>query len=272
MAIMKNVKVEVKPFKFGELVPEDIHMRQESAEKFEFKSLKDAANFKNFLSDTVIRQEREYEAATRFKIDPRIREHRGIVEQEQNDYEQRVAQEVERRLQILAEEAYQDGLNQGKQLGEQKAYDEAMQHFAQLVDECKQSLQELVDQRQNILAQSQDEAYKLIRNLTKWVVLKEVKDDKYIQRLLEKLILEMNTKSNLLIRVNEDSFSNMPTIIKLIEERLGQLTNVRVEIEHDLNGKGIILESENGIIDGSLEAQFRSIDKLFEAVGIQDET
>ena len=35
-------------------------------------------------------------------------------------------------------------------------------------------------------------------------------------------------------------------------------------------GKGIILESENGIIDGTLEAQFISIDKLFEAVGVNE--
>jgi flagellar biosynthesis/type III secretory pathway protein FliH len=33
-----------------------------------------------------------------------------------------------------------------------------------------------------------------------------------------------------------------------------------------MSRRGIILESENGIIDGSTEAMFQTLDKLFETV------
>jgi flagellar assembly protein FliH len=58
----------------------------------------------------------------------------------------------------------------------------------------------------------------------------------------------------------------MPEVIQTVETRLGQLTNVRVEIVPEINHPGIILESENGLIDGSLEGVFQNIDKIFEQV------
>ena len=58
----------------------------------------------------------------------------------------------------------------------------------------------------------------------------------------------------------------MPEVIQLVESRLGQLTNIRVEIVPEIIHPGIILESENGLIDGSMEGVFRNIDKIFEQV------
>ena len=58
----------------------------------------------------------------------------------------------------------------------------------------------------------------------------------------------------------------MPEIIQTVEARLGQLSNVRIEIVPEINHPGIILESENGLIDGSMEGVFENIDKIFEQV------
>ena len=52
--------------------------------------------------------------------------------------------------------------------------------------------------------------------------------------------------------------------------KVGKLTNVRVEADLDMKENGIMLESENTIIDGSLKAQFESIDKLFLSVGLNE--
>ena len=111
----------------------------------------------------------------------------------------------------------------------------------------------------------------MVKNLTKWIVLKEVDEKYYLARLLEKLIHEINTKTGLVLHVNEKSFGHMPEIIKIVERKVGVLTNVRVEVDLDLDETGIVLESENTIIDGSLDAQFKSLDKLFTSVGIHGE-
>jgi len=44
----------------------------------------------------------------------------------------------------------------------------------------------------------------------------------------------------------------------------------RVEVDLDQEENGIVLESENTIVDGSLETQFKSIDRVFENVGLYE--
>ena len=114
--------------------------------------------------------------------------------------------------------------------------------------------------------------YETILNLTKWVILRELKDDgEYVHRLLEKLITEIQTKSNILIQIDERSFRDMPDILEVVEERLGSLSNVRLEKDFDIDGPGIVLESDNGIINGTLKEQFNNLDKLFLKVGLINE-
>src|SRR5690606_32975198 len=100
------------------------------------------------------------------------------------------------------------------------------------------------------------------KHLVKWLTLKEIDDQDYLARLLEKLILEMNLKNNLVIRINKSSFNNSEDILQMVEQKLGKLTNTRVEAHLDLEHPGIVLECENGIVDASLNAQFSSLDKI----------
>jgi flagellar assembly protein FliH len=58
----------------------------------------------------------------------------------------------------------------------------------------------------------------------------------------------------------------MPEVVKQIEEKLGPLTNLRIEIDQTQTQPGIIIETENGIIDGSMEGLFQTIDKMFEGI------
>ena len=104
------------------------------------------------------------------------------------------------------------------------------------------------------------------------MTLKELSsDEEYIERLLERLIQEIETKDNLLIQVNKTKFDAMPEVLERVEERIGALKNVRVEIDYDIeNENGIIIESANGIINGSMEQQLRSLDKLFTSIGLDE--
>ena len=60
----------------------------------------------------------------------------------------------------------------------------------------------------------------------------------------------------------------MPEVLEVVQGKLGELTNTRVEIDYDIEAPGIVVESQNGIVNGSLKTQLDSLDKLFEAVGL----
>lgn len=269
---VKRDKFNVEDYEFDEFVNTVKGLRD-----FEFTDLeKESAAFSGKtqkVPDEVIRQERTSAKKTNFLINPDVQKYRGITDQEDADYENRVNNEVQKRLDALKASAEEEGFNKGLEEGQKKAYDEAKQEFDKKILEFASSVDEIKHVREEIYKQEMTEAYKLIKSLAKWVTLKEIEEDnKYLERLLEKLILELNEKKNLLIRISAKNFDQMEGILDEIQNKLGALTNVRVEIDHDMQDDGgIILESEKGIIDGSYQAQFEMFSRVFEAVGISDD-
>ena len=269
MTIYKNTNSNIEEFKFGKLIPSE---RDASGviEEFELKSLNSSQDFKHNISADIIRREREHESATSFEMLNLVKEHRGLQKQADSDYEQRVAAEVARRLELLKKDAVEAGFESGREQGRQEAYAEAQLQFEEKVEDFSAHIENVQENITKIYNESTESAYLMVKNLTKWIILKEVDEKYYLARLLEKLIHEINSKANLVIHVNEDAFGYMPEIVKIVERKVGKLTNVSLEVDLDMHENGVKLESENNIIDGSLEAQFKTIDRLFQNVGLNE--
>lgn len=266
----ENSSYEVKEYQFQGFVENDGKI-----EDFSFLDLSEVngqvIKQKDEKHERIIRQEREHAKTTSFKISDEVKQYRGISRQEESDFEQRVEQEVQRRLELAVEEARNAGRESGLNEGKELAYNEASAIVNEKIIELASIIEELQSQTQNILEKNKEDMYKMIRSMVKWVVFKEVGDDSYLPSLLEKLIHELNQKNNLIIRVNPDSINVMPSVLEQVQAKLGELKNVRVEIDRDMESKGIVLEGENGIIDGSLESQIASINAVFESAGLLDE-
>jgi len=269
MSILKQRYQTAKAFKFGELIPQADNVII-NADSFELKSLASADQFKNNITAEIIRSEREHEAATSFRIDDKVKHHRGLIRQAEEDYQQTIETEVAKRLKEINDKAYQIGYEQGLKIGEEKAYNDAMEMYNERSDEFTNYIGHVKSEVDIIYHKAKEDAYSMVKNLSKWVILKEVDEKYYLSRLLEKLIHEINEKTNLVIHVNEAAFGYMPEIVKVVERKVGKLNNVRMEVDLDMQENGIKLETENTIIDASLEAQFKSIDRLFKRVGLNE--
>lgn len=269
---VKRDKFNVEEYEFNEFVNTVSGMRE-----FEFSDLeKEVAPFSGETQKVqaeVIRQERASAKKTNFLINPDVQKYRGITDQEDADYENKVNFEVQNRISALKASSEEEGFQKGFEMGRKQAYEEAKQEFDKKIAEFSNAVDEIRLVREEMYKQEMTEAYKLIKSLAKWVALKEIdEDNKYLTRLLEKLILELNEKKNLLIRISAKNFDKMDGILDEIQNKLGALSNVRVEIDHDMQDDGgIILESEKGIIDGSYQAQFEMFSRVFETVGISDD-
>lgn len=261
----KYRNADIKPFQFTDLQGSHV-ITQNQFKPFEFKTLNGEAINTVKVSEEVIRQERTFAAKNNFKIDDIVSNYRGLSRQEQNDLEQRIQEEVKKRLEAAYQEAYQEGLEKGREEGREAAMTEYGQSLQQKVEEFAQIISQVQGQTENILAKNRSEVYEFIKRFTKWIIMKEIDEKVYLENLLEKLILELNARKNLIIKVGKANFPQMPEIIQAVESRLGHLTNTRVEIVPEIQHPGIILECENGLIDGSLEGVFQNIDKIFEQV------
>lgn len=236
---------------------------------YEFQDINSVSPKQAEEHQETIKIERAHAEKSNFKVAPIVREHRGMIQQEETERENQIQNEVNRRILLLEEEAYKKGFEKGQHDGREEVFRETQA----ATDEKLQSLNEMITDvlkvKAEMLKEERLQVYETIKTLTKWIVLRELKEDgAYIERLLEKLILEMQTKSNLLIQVNPSSFESMPEVLDQIQKRMGELTNVRVEMDHDTDNPGVLLHSENGILNGRLGVQFKNLDKLFSNVGL----
>jgi flagellar assembly protein FliH len=235
---------------------------------FEFKPIsKLNENHRNEEFQKIIKIERTHAKEKSFKISPIVEEHRGLRDQEEYEYEMRVRSEVEKRVREIQEEAYRAGFDEGVAAGREEIFDEMRNVVDQKLDNFSEMVHAVLRTQDDMMSKQKQEIYVLIKNLTKWIILRELKEDgKYVERLLEKILLEIQARTNFLIQVNENDFSDMPEVLEHIQKKLGELKNVRIEIDNQIKSQGMIVESENGIINATMEEQFKNLDKLFEDV------
>jgi flagellar assembly protein FliH len=240
---------------------------------FDFKPLFDKGQTQNSADfQKTIKIERNNAHKSQFKINSVVEEHRGLKDQAEAEYEARVQDDVEKRVLAIQEKAYKVGFDEGVNQGREEIFNEMRSVVDQKLDNFSQMVTEVLKTQEDILSLQRKEIYGLVRNLSKWIILRELKDDGgYVERLFEKLLVEIQERNNLLVLVNENKFKAMPEILEHVSSRLGQLKNVRIEVDSSVDQYGLIVESDNGIINATLEEQFKSLDKLFADLIVENE-
>ena len=259
---MQKQRDDIKPFKFAEISGDHV-VTGSGFQPFSFKTLTGESVNNKGASEAEIRSERNFAAKNDFKIDEMVKDYRGLSRQEQNDLEKKIQAEVTKRVEAAYQKAYAEGLAKGEAKGREEALARHTEELSTNVDSFVNLVNAIQDQSAHYMDQHKTEVYEFVKRFTKWIVMKEINEKVYLEQLLEKLILELNSRKNLIIKVGRAQFEAMPEVMKTVEGRLGQLQNTRIEIVPELRHPGIILESENGLIDGSLEGVFANIDRVF---------
>lgn len=257
---------DIRPFQFADLEGKNDKVSSSSFKPFAFDELNGEVVHSATASEEDLRRERSYAKSSNFQIDSAVQNSRGLARQEEQELEDRIEAEVSRRLQAAYEEAVTKGREEGMRQGREEALTQHQQELQQKIEEFSQVLVTLQQQCTSIIENERHQIYEFVKRFTKWIVMKEIDEKIYLEKLLEKLILELNARKNLIVKVGRDHFSAMPEVVSAVESRLGTLQNLRVEIVPEINYPGIILEAENGLIDGSLEGVFQNIDRIFAQV------
>ena len=215
----------------------------------------------------VIKRERLSAEESGFRIMPAVELHRGMRAQAQREHQEQVKREVEGELSRHREQAWQEGRADGEQAGREAMARELRGQMEQEIAKLADHVKKVQEQERELLLSQKHKVCELIKTLVKWVILRELKnDDNYLERLLEKLIVELNAKSHLLVKVSPENFDQASSLMEILKTQFLQINNTRVEVMHQDWGfpeKGIVLESENGILDGTLKTQFSQLNKLF---------
>lgn len=258
--------IEISDYKFSKLSS----LEKIKVEDIMNRNLGDD-NLEDYTKEAVnqIRTEIAFEKQKSFKIMPVVREYRHIKEQEEKDFQERIDLEVDHKLQDLQDDAIKEGMEKGEELGRQ----EYIQAITPKINDFNKKLNEILDEvteyKSKVLKEKLNETYDLVSTLVKWVIMRELKDDdNYLKSLLEKISIDLESSTKVLVKVDPEGFGEFPKAAELIENHFSSCENVRIEQSTVLGDRGLLVESEKSAINGSLQEQFSNIDKLFEKVKV----
>ena len=214
-----------------------------------------------------LQQERLSAKKQSFKIEPMVMEYRGLQQQEEQEYQQRVAQDVSQRLNSLEQEAQRRGYEEGKAQGQKEVFNQMRAAAEEKLTALTEMVNAILSYKMTLIHQQKNQICTLIKHLTRWVILRELKDDdQYLERLVEAAAVEiMQENDHINVRVRETDYAKLESILPVIQEKLPRVI-FRPETDPSIIDQGVIVESENGIIDASLEEQLKAIDRVFATI------
>ena len=260
------MKEDFKTYEFKNFEAENT--KQSNVDEYKFQPLTEF--YEKHSEYEFNDQNSDEENKEAFRVSPIVKTHKKINHYFEIYKEKKINDEVERRLLKLEKEAFEKGYIQGVKQGEEKSYTERKEFLKREMSTFSEFLENVLRTKQEILENEKHSIYELIKSLTKWIILKELKDDdKYLFRLLGKLMVEVENKNNVLIQINREDFEKNQNIFQEMQNILKEVPSVKFDANGDINTKGIILTTENEVIDGTLEEQFKTLDKIFSQIGLK---
>ncbi|MBF0312319.1 MAG: hypothetical protein HQK52_02815 [Oligoflexia bacterium] len=238
--------------------------------EFIFSDFEKKIDKKEILKNESIRTERHLALDNGFNISPIVQRYRGMKNQEIEEDKERFENEVNNRLEMIKAQWMQMGYNDGKKAASEEVYFENARNIEMKLTDLEIMVREVVRTKQEIIKTQRNQIYQFLKTFVKWVIIRELKNDgEYLQRLLEKLISDLDSRENLVIKVQRSKIDTMPDVLASIQKKFSEIKNVRVMIDDDIDTEGLKVEASHAIIDGSLQVQFEAIDKIFDGIEIE---
>jgi flagellar assembly protein FliH len=200
----------------------------------------------------------------RFSLNPLIRDHLSVEQEEMRVIEEKVRDKVDELSDQIKIEAFSTGYNDGLQ----KGYEEAFKKAQLDANENLQKLEALIEQFENakteIFQANERFLMEVMYRIAKMVLLKDLSmDSDYLLRLAKELVSRIGIRENVIIRIHPQDVDSIKTLKEGLINAFGEMRNLKVEVSTLVQEGGCQVETEWSAIDASIETQLQS---LYEAL------
>ena len=171
--------------------------------------------------------------------------------------------EAKRRAEQIEQEAYEKGFSQGEkdgfQLGQQKA--------KKLVEQIRDLLREFDGIRDQILKNHESEIISLIYVITEKMVYEKIEEGDYnLKGIIVKALEELSEKSRLTIRISNDDYELVQSLMPDIRSQIKELRNIDLVPDASISKAGCIIDSPCGFVDATIESRLKNIRECLQKV------
>lgn len=200
-----------------------------------------------------------------FKMDRQVADQMGLSDARHREDKRVFDAEVLKYVQSIKDDAYNEAYKLGREEGIQKAKEEAL---ALAQEEIKGNLQSLTEiskkvdnYRQKMYVENEAEIVRFCYFLAEKILLKEVKANKeYVAEIIKKMIPADEACS---VRLSQQDHSFIETHKHLLENDVN-LDAIKFEQDETLSAGDVIVETQNGTLDGKLSTRLEKLKRAIE--------
>jgi flagellar biosynthesis/type III secretory pathway protein FliH len=228
-------------------IPSDLSVEKEKAKETRFDQKDFALDQKGFL------------------IDPQVASHIGLTAAKGREEKRQFDTEVLKYVQKIKDDAYSEAFKKGELEGITVAKAEALESAAADIKKRLDSLMQIMDsidnQRKKMYEVNEAEIIRFCYYIAEKIVLQEVTHNKeYIIDFIKKVIPDDEA---CVIRLNRLDYDFVQTHQQLIAKEFN-LSTIKFEVEESFQEGDVVVETANGILDGSLSSRLEKLKKALE--------
>ncbi|MDD3581713.1 MAG: FliH/SctL family protein [Desulfobacca sp.] len=174
---------------------------------------------------------------------------------------ERILQEARSRAQTLEQEAYEQGFAQGLQKGQEVGE----QELTQVIEHFQALMAELANQQQELCAKQEQDLIHLILVIARKIIEMEISlRPQLILQVLHSTWQYLSDTESCRIRLSPQDHEWLQKHQEQLSQTLPTLDNIALIPDNRLAPGGLVLESQAGEIDATLESRWAAVARLVE--------
>lgn len=204
---------------------------------------------------------------SRFQISELARGPLSVNREEELRIQKEIAKRLNEQLGKVREEvkkeAFETGFEEGKKLGQQ----EVLAASKPMLSSLERLIKQFESMSLDVFRANEEFLIHMVYRLAKSIILREIKEDKdYVRRLTETVLERLGTRENIKVFVSPKEISATQTLKQDLAQNLGELKNISIEIDSEIETAGCRIETDFGEVDARIEVQ---LENLAQTLGVK---
>jgi flagellar assembly protein FliH len=195
-----------------------------------------------------------------FRIDRLIAQQTGVSELERISLEEKVEHEVLARIKTMQEQAYQEAYQLGLDDGREKAFTEFQDELSQSLARLVAALESIENLKSELIACNEKQIVRLIYYIARRLVLHEVSVKPEIILDVVKMATEIAASDeNVTVKVSSSDFAFIESVKDKLGKDFNQIRKVQLESSEDVHSGGCIVETNFGEVNATLDQRLEKV-------------
>lgn len=199
---------------------------------------------------------------SRFAVSDLARGPLSIAEEEEARIQSEIQRRLDKKLEAIREEVKSEAYREGHAAGQEAAKAQVLEAAKPQLEQFQKLVSLFEGAKTELFKANEQLLLKIITQVAKSIVLRELKEDTdYTKRLVINLLERLGTRENIKIYVSTQVFSAVEGLKRDLAQSLGQLKNITIEADPEIEDMGCRVETEFGEVDADIAIQLKSIEE-----------